>query len=535
MALFDSILPPGQAPAAPASPTPVGLPPSLLAMLKGTPIAQNLGSSFSGVVPPTVAPTPGLGASAPVAPSPVPGPGPVIPKNIPPSSGPLPLPDPATAGWQAGAEGAAHAPVFNSPVATLASSVLEGIRKGVPAFRAQRQANKETQYIADLQTAQEKAYRDQTNSPDFLAKLTSVYGADRAATIQASLKAASRENGEKLLTDANLLKPSIVSFGTDGIMDTLTGKVLRKPTEKDVVYHEGDAVQAKDPNTGAPLTNSDGTPKMVYPAGQKPAETAYSKTDPDFKAHAVGYFPEANDLNWKPTPAQATLVNNAIAAEKARVAGASRTPLSELIQTEAARAELTSITKDYDSTIGQVKTVPALLRAKALLDTDQVNTGLTSGIGQQWSRLTGDAKAAATQEYLSNVLTTLIPEVRGQLAGGGGIRFTQQEIALFQKAAGGDTSMQKSALQNILKARLEDIEAARTNNNNKVGGFARQYPSAGPGVVSQYAIPAPDDPSRHKAPQNGVAYPDRSSPTGFLMTTDGGTTWKPAPAPGGSP
>ena len=76
----------------------------------------------------------------------------------------LPLPSPTEAGFTAAAAGARAGEAFDSPVASLASSALRAIQAGVPAFRAQRQANREAQYVAGIKAAEAKSYRDWINS-----------------------------------------------------------------------------------------------------------------------------------------------------------------------------------------------------------------------------------------------------------------------------------------------------------------------------------------------------------------------------------
>lgn len=504
MSMFQGILPSDNAPG------PVQTPEGILALLHGTPVTANLAAGLSAPPPPMAPPTGGALAAA--APAPGPGPRPILPTTVPAPSGPLPLPSPIGTGLAAASEGAAHAPVFNSPVATLASSVLEGIRKGAPAFAAQRQANKEANYVASLQAAEEKSLRDYIGS----SEARDAFGPGGVA----KLKALPSADVRKILTDNNLWKPEEFTQNSEGqIISTRTGKIVHDAPLKPVAKDAAVPVVGAD---GKPVLGVDGQPKYTVP-NPSPVPTAYDKTDPEFKAYALQVDSNANDLNWKPSKDQATLINALIQKNKNANAAAGRAPLSEVITAEAAKAGLTTITKDFDSVVGQVRTLPALQRAKLLLDNDQVNTGLTSGIAQQWSKLKGDDKAAATEEYIANVLTTLIPEVRGQLAGGGGIRFTQQEIALFQKAAGGDVSNQKAALQHILESRVNDVTAQAAEHNRHVGAFIGANPAAS-SQMTQYVVPVPG-----RGPQKHA-----DSPTGYAEQGPDGK-WRVVAKPDGAP
>lgn len=97
----------------------------------------------------------------------------------------LPLPDPTQAGLMAAAAGARTGETFDSPIATLASSVLRSIQSGVPAFRAQRQANREAEYLAGIKGAEAKSYRDWVNSDEaeklFGANVSAARAMDDAA------------------------------------------------------------------------------------------------------------------------------------------------------------------------------------------------------------------------------------------------------------------------------------------------------------------------------------------------------------------
>src|SRR5690606_8862870 len=120
MAYFEGILPQDRT----ATPTPK-VAPGLLALLNGTPIAGDMGAQLAaqpGAMGPVGTPAPAAPPSAP--PPPAPAPSPELPTAPVPG---LPLPDPVTAGFEVAARGAQAGQVFDSPIASLASSVLRSI------------------------------------------------------------------------------------------------------------------------------------------------------------------------------------------------------------------------------------------------------------------------------------------------------------------------------------------------------------------------------------------------------------------------
>lgn len=163
MSLFDSILPTDN--------TPMQTPANLMAQIKGLPITATQASAMSRLTP-SATTTPGS-ALPPLLPSlpslTAPAPDPIgslasLRPNLPSLTAPAPT-TPRAAGFQAAAQAAGGTQAESNPINTLLISLANGVRAGVPAFRAQKQANQEAAVQAAMQAADYKAHRDFINSP----------------------------------------------------------------------------------------------------------------------------------------------------------------------------------------------------------------------------------------------------------------------------------------------------------------------------------------------------------------------------------
>lgn len=200
--MFDSILP--QQPGAPK------LPANLVALLQGLPVTANVASATSA------SPTPPPPVAAPALPSlpDVASAGPGKPPTLPPGVLDRLLISPKEAGFTAAAAGAAQGQVFDSPWATLASSVLRGIASGAPAFRAQQRANEAARATAALQAHDAQQYRDYINSPE----AAKVFGAQVSAA-----RALSDADLGPWLVKNNVVSPVTFSQNAAGQTVQVTG------------------------------------------------------------------------------------------------------------------------------------------------------------------------------------------------------------------------------------------------------------------------------------------------------------------------
>jgi hypothetical protein len=184
MNLFQSILP-SSGGDTPANMQGVSTPPNIMALLQGLPITAAQAQQASRLTP-NVVTTPGTGApslSPPPAAPPTPplaGVNAALTALMRQRAAAGNLPDPTQTGVQAGADAAANTRAESNPLNTLLISLANGVRSGVPAFRATKQANAEAAQSAAVAANDAKVHRDYINSPDAAKVFGSQIGAARA-------------------------------------------------------------------------------------------------------------------------------------------------------------------------------------------------------------------------------------------------------------------------------------------------------------------------------------------------------------------
>lgn len=488
MAYFEGILPQDRT----AVPTPK-VAPGLLALLNGTPIAGQMGAQLAQPAGPAMpgapgAPGPALPSGpAPSMPAPPPPPGANLP--TPPAPG-LPLPDPTAVGFEAAARGAQQGQVFDSPVASLASAALRAIQSGVPAFRAQRQANREAQYVADLKAAQEKKWTDYVGNDKNFEQFGTA-----GQTVQNYLRGLSPEAGQKYMTEhgleALLPQNTLVKVGEDGLYDTTKSGPeawVRRPTDKRV-FKPGEVIQATDPLTGQPVLDAEGNPTTIMPAGPAPVRTTFDRASPEWLQTYAGLFGPLKE-GTDPTKDEAAAVNAMIQRQAVQRAVAGRPPKEDEFLRAVSSQVLKETGENAEAARSRASALPGLYNAQQLLTSGQVNTGLSADIAQLWDRIRGAPSAAATQEYAAEVMGATFPELRGAL----GAQFTEKETRMFLDAKGGDLKMRREALENILANRIRDAEAAVQAQNARVGSLARKHHGAAGVLMEQYTVPLPQAP-----------------------------------------
>lgn len=496
MAMFQSILPQNQQPEAPA------LPPGLLALLpKGAGITGGLAQDLASAAPfggPTYAP------GQPPLPSAVPGatngpPAPPVPA-APVMSAPLigaPTMDPTQSALLSAGEAAAGARVYDSPLATLASSVLAGLRSGATTFAAQKQANREGDYKAEVQKAiQEKSDNFVNNDRNF-----GPGGLDKK--YQAVLQGMTPEERAKFLVAHDIVKaPEFATFGEGGIYDKGTGTVVREPSRK---MAQGEAIERVNP---------DGTKEWFIP-NPKPPETAWSRLDSDMVAAATQIGAE---YGKNLTPKQAEQARALVDAAEIRKASAGRTPTPGAFANAVALRRADALAKGQEAANGEVQAAEGFKHALDIVKgsgAGEVITGNFAAARTLAAKFFDKPSAQATQEYIAAVTNAINPKLRATL----GPQFTEKEGERMIRTAGGDPTLLKASIESILADRVRESVANAQRHNASVADAVRRNPGDQADAF-QVAIPA------------GLTSPGTAAPGARKVGdtwTEGGFTFRVAP------
>jgi len=259
---------------------------------------------------------------------------------------------------------------------------------------------------------------------------------------------------------------------------------------------------------------------------------------PEERAQILQNLREADPQN-APQINEATIFSNAIASYQAthkgasyddayaalKAAGASRVNVGapDLVETELTKGEQAQLTTDKPAATAAASTLTDLYKARNLLRSGDVNTGIMATLHQAWDKVTANPKAATTQEYQSLVSNTVMPTLRATL----GAQFTEKEGQMLLGLAGNKVTDQQAAIEQIIDANID-------RQKRRVGTFndlARQVLADRPKHIDRWIVPVPEDPYAGKPSASGSDYtgdapPPLSAATTGTWTRQPDKTWK---------
>lgn len=435
-----------------------------------------------------------------------------------------PYPSPYEAASAAAARGALSGRDFDSPWASLADSAFRAIAAGVPAFRAQKQANREAEYMAEIQANRQADMQGFLSNPDNFTGF-GASGIRLRQGLQAMSAMGDYEGASKLLQESELWKPPQTAIvGGDGLYDVSNGRWLRSPTTQ-LDPFKPMVMQGPD---GQPLKNEDGTPMTVLPAG--PGILGWKDLDQSGQLLAGGLGYKYGD---EISPEDSKFIYDQIQNDKLRAAQAGRAVTNNVQEDPFAKSIRDALMSGATS---GVSTAQAALRARdnyaeayRLIDSGDIKTGPFSNMLAMINKTFNPNSQASRDQYMAAIVSAIAPSLKPLLGGA----FSKTEFEMLMKASGGDLGQARNALLQILRGRMREQEALVSGHNNTyVKPLMESRPDKAADLKSFWVDMQPYNTDY----RDGQTEASSDSPTGYIRWDAKQQGWfSAAPPAGGAP